>query len=107
MADTNSIGTPKEVSQIIDMPMEEFKSYVKHIPNLTELLGLKKTLELEYQKVERVKNDTLDLQKTSVAKKDTETEQRCKDSLEKLYAVLMLIEEKCTVIETEKNRRAV
>ena len=106
MADVNAIGTPKDVSQIIDMPMDEFRYYVKRIPNMTELTGLKKTLELEYQKVERVKSDTLDLQKTSVAKKDTETEQKCKDSLEKLYAVLMLIEEKCTVIETEKSRRA-
>lgn len=94
------------ISKLIDMPKNDFIQHVKEIPNRTELDGLKKLFEVEYQKVSVVKDGLLEMKKTGEYKEPA-TPESVDKSLADLYAVLMILEEKCTVIVEEQKSRSV
>ena len=94
------------IAQLIDMPKDQFTDFVGSIPNRTELDGLKKLFEVEYQKVGIVKNDLLAMKKTGEYKEPA-TPESVEKSLNDLYAVLMVIEERCTIIVDEQKSRGI
>lgn len=94
------------ISQLIDMSRDEFTQHVKEIPNRTELDGLKKLFEVEYQKVGVVKDGLLEMKRTGKYKEPA-TPESVDKSLADLYSVLMILEEKCTVIVEEQKSRSV
>ena len=94
------------ISKLIDMPKNDFIQHVKDIPIRTELDGLKKLVEVEYQKVGVVKDGLLEMKRTGEYKEPA-TPESVDKSLADLYAVLMILEEKCTVIVEEQKSRSV
>lgn len=94
------------ISQLIDMTRDQYVEHISGISNLTELNGLKKLFEAEYQRVSLVKDGLLDMKKT---KKYVEpaTPYNVDKSLQELYSVLMIIEDRCAVIVDEQKRRSV
>lgn len=94
------------ISQLIDMPKDQFTEYVGGIPNLTELNGLKKLFEAEYQKVSLVKDGLLKMKNTGEYIEPA-TPEKVDESLGELYTVLMIIEERCTIIVEEQKKRNV
>lgn len=94
------------ISKLIDMSKDDFTQHIKGIPNRTELDGLKKLFEVEYQKVSVVKDGLLAMKKTGKYEEPA-TPESVDKSLEDLYSVLMVLEEKCTVIVEEQKARSV
>lgn len=94
------------ISQLIDMPKDEYIEYVKSLPNRTELDGLKKLMEVEYQKVGVVKDGLLEMKKTGNYTEPA-TPETVNKSLEDLYTVLSVIEDRCTIIVEEQKTRSV
>ena len=94
------------ISQLIDMPINQYVKYVEDIPNLTELTGLKKLFEAEYQRVSLVKDGLLEMRATGKYREPA-TPESVEKSLDDLYSVLITIEDRCTVIVGEQNKRNV
>ena len=94
------------ISVLIDMPRDQYVEYIKGLPNLTELNGLKKLFEAEYQRVSAVKDGLVEIKKTGEYKEPA-TPESVDKSLEDLYSVLMIIEDRCTVIVDEQKLRDV
>lgn len=94
------------ISQLIDMPINQYVKYVEDIPNLTELTGLKKLFEAEYQRVSLVKDGLLEMRATGKYSEPA-TPESVEKSLDDLYSVLITIEDRCTVIVGEQNKRNV
>lgn len=80
---------------IIDAPIEEVDKLMKESHyNVTTLTNFKKGLELEYQRVENMKNQILNrVQKGEVDKEQGNT------TVQELYIVLQRIEDRATLVQ--------
>lgn len=94
------------IAQLIDMPRDQYVEYTKGLPNLTELNGLKKLFEAEYQRVSAVKSGLIEMKKTGEYREPA-TPESVDKSLDELYSVLMIIEDRCAVIVEEQKTRSV
>lgn len=85
----------KSFGDIIDMPIEEFDLYLKKSKfSMTELLGLKKGLELQYQRVVVAKDRLIELS----IKHEVHPSDDPDTIFNQLYIVLQLIEDRVNVI---------
>lgn len=92
------------ISSLIDMSDVDFNEYTKNIPNMSELYGIKRLMELEYQRVTKVKDGLLSMIKTGEYENGADYSKVSK-SLNDLYSVLVTIENKCTILNNEIGRR--
>ena len=100
------MNEPKSISSLIDMSVEDYKEYLKAVPDMGTLSGIKNLLDLEYQNVTRVKDELLSMKKSGEYKNGA-TPKQVDSSLGELYTVLMIIEDRCTILLEEKKSRAV
>lgn len=100
------MNKPTSISALIDMPLAEYREYVKSIPDMGTLSGIKNLFDLEYQNVTGVKDDLLQMQ-ISGEYKNGATPEKVTQSLGELYTALMVIEDRCTILVNEKKSRGV
>lgn len=92
------------IGKIIDSPIEEVKAHLETL-NMTGLLNFKKSIELQYNKVEMTKEQLIIGLKNNMFKgKDKKV---AKTTLDDLYKVLQKLEDVATIIEVLKKERAI
>lgn len=100
------MNKPTSISSLIDMSVEDYKEYLKAVPDMGTLSGIKNLLDLEYQNVTRVKDELLGMKKSGEYKNGA-TPKQVDSSLGELYTALMVIEDRCTILLEEKKSRAI
>jgi hypothetical protein len=90
------------IGQVIDADLEELKEYLAEL-NYGQLTNVKKMLEIEYQRVNAVKEGIIVQVQTKLLPND----EKSKKTLSDLYAVLQRIENRATVIATMLQERSV
>ncbi len=84
------------IDTVISMTNDEFLKFIVGLP-MTELLGLKKLMEVSYTQAVQVKDGLIAAMKTE---KVAEKLQALTKSVEEIYAVLFVLENKCSIAQT-------
>ena len=84
------------VGKIVDMTNDDFLKFIVNLPH-SELVGLKKLLEVNYMQAVQVKDGLITALKSE---KIPEKMRVIKKNLEDVYAVLFVLENKCSIAQT-------